>query len=64
MFFKLLVKDLDLAKLGAFMKQNGILLSVPKTTSSPLRIIVHHYIREKEIETLLQKLQEFVQPYL
>lgn len=63
-FFKLLVKDLDLQKLAAFMKQHKILLSVPKSIESPLRVIAHHYIREKEVEQLVQKLQEFVHQYL
>jgi|JI6StandDraft_1071083.scaffolds.fasta_scaffold15085_3 threonine aldolase len=63
-FFKLLIKDLDLGKLAEFMKQNRILLSVPKSIDSPLRVIAHHYVREKEVEHIIQKLQEFVHQYL
>lgn len=45
-FFKLKI-ELDLVKLGAYLKEHKILVSLPKTTQGTIRMITHHYIREK-----------------
>jgi threonine aldolase len=63
-FFKLLVKELDLTKLGSFMKEIKIIMSMPKSIDSPFRIIAHHYIREKEVDRVIEKLVEFVSQYV
>jgi threonine aldolase len=45
LFFKINIKEVDLAGLGAFLKEHKIAMSLPKTTDSPIRVITHHYVR-------------------
>lgn len=47
LFFRIDIKDVDLAALGTFLKEHKIAMSLPKTTDQPIRIITHYYVREK-----------------
>jgi len=56
-FFNITDPNCNATELTTFLKQNGVLCSLKNGVVN--RFVIHHYIREKEVDTVIQLLQQF-----
>ena len=53
--------DVSFEELGSYLKKHKIHMFLPKSNRDSVKVVTHHYIREKEVEFVVEKIRQFLE---